>query len=102
MGSTVTAGTKDELAAATLLDVITELRQNREVSEKIAITLVQILEGQTQLGEQMQAAVARANRHERKQAESEGKIRVLESAKDSHEKRISALEKSSSRPARTG
>lgn len=98
----MTAGTKDELAAATLLDVITELRQNREVSEKIAITLVQILEGQTQLGEQMQAAVARANRHERKQAESEVKIRVLESAKDSHEKRISALEKGSSRPARTG
>ena len=98
----MSAGTKDELAAATLLDVITELRQNREVSEKIAITLVQILEGQTQLGEQMQASVSRANQHERKQAESEGKIRVLESAKDNHEKRLSALEKGANRPARAG
>lgn len=95
-------GTKDELAAATLLDVITELRQNREVTEKIALTLVKILEGQTQLGEQMQAAVTRANAHERRQAESEGRIRVLESSDKNHEERISAIEKSSGRPARTG
>lgn len=95
-------GTKDELAAATLLDVITELRQNREVSEKIALTLVQILEGQTQLGEQTGQVVARANQHERRQAESEGRIRVLESSDKNHEERISALETGANRPARTG
>jgi len=95
-------GTKDELAAATLLDVITELKQNREVSEKIAVTLVQILEGQTQLGEQIGEVVARANRHERRQAESEGRIRVLESGQGNHEERIAALETNPHRPARTG
>ncbi len=88
-------GTKDELAAATLLDVITELKQNREVSEKMALTLVQILEGQNQMAEQIGGVVARANRHERRIADSEGKIRT-------HEARIQALETRPDRPARTG
>lgn len=87
--------TKDELAAATLLDVITCLKQGQCIQEamqrtnvQIQQTLVAILEGQTRISEQIELGVSRGNRHERKI--------------DEHEARIAALEKNTHRPARAG
>jgi hypothetical protein len=87
--------TKDELAAATLLDVITCLKQGQCIQEamqrtnvQIQQTLVAILEGQTRISQQIELGVSRSN--------------SLERRLDGHEARISALEKGAGRPARAG
>jgi len=87
--------TKDELAAATLLDVITCLKQGQCIQEamqrtnvQIQQTLVAILDGQTRISQQIELGVSRSN--------------SLERRLDGHETRISALEKGAGRPARAG
>lgn len=96
------AKTKGQLTAATLLDVITVLKQGQEIqaetartNAKISETLVEILQGQNEIKEQIRLGVMRGNEHSRD-------IGVLKSAKADHEKRIQALEKSPVRPARAG
>lgn len=94
--------TTHELAAATLLDVITCLKEGQRIQEEaqrtnvqIQQTLVAILEGQSRIEAQLEAVTRRTNGHEHK-------FRVLESANVDHEARIAALEARPHRPSRAG
>lgn len=70
--------TKDELTAAAILDVITELKEGRIVQQDQLRTLVQILEGQTRIEERLDMSARRSQDLEREIRRHAERISALE------------------------
>lgn len=89
------AKTKGQLTAATLLDVITVLKQGQEIDRATLKTnaemqalLVELRDGQARMEETLENVTKRTSGHAHRL--------------EDHETRIQKLEKSPFRPARTG
>jgi chromosome segregation ATPase len=94
----MSAETEEKLASA-ILSLCDELGQSRAIQADMARTLVQIHEGQNEISAQIRQMVERANSHDKRAGDSEGKIRSIERLQALHESRIQALEKPA-KPAR--